>query len=277
MTRYVLAISGGVDSVVMLDMMSKNTNDELIVAHFDHGIRDDSVDDAKFVGELAKKYGLKFETKREELGKNASEELARNRRYKFLRSVAKKYDAKLVTAHHSDDVVESIVINLIRGTGWRGLAVMDSDVYRPLWDKTKQEIMEYAKDNKLEWHEDNTNNSDKYLRNRVRRQLVVLNVDSKRQLLTLWMNQKMLKQQIEQENKKLIGPNKLFARHLFICIDEQPAIELLREVTGGKLTRPQLANLLVAIKTMPAGKKFEAGNGVIITFTSRNFTVELVK
>ena len=263
--------------MVLLDMMSKNTADELIVAHFDHGIRDDSVDDAKFVGELAKKHGLKYETKREELGKNANEELARDRRYGFLRSIAKKYDAQLVTAHHSDDVIESIIINLMRGTGWRGLAVMDRDGVRPLWDKTKAEIISYAKANKLKWHEDSTNASDKYLRNRVRRQLVALDDDTKRQLLALWSSQKLIKQQIEDENRRLIGTKKTLPRHLFICINKDPAVELLRNVTDGRLTRPQLENLLIAVKTMPAGKKYEAGNGVKIAFTPRNFTVELLK
>lgn len=277
MVKYVLAVSGGVDSVVLLDMMSKNTKDELIVAHFDHGIRDDSAQDAEFVGELAKKYGLKFETKREELGKDASEELARNRRYKFLRNIAKKYDAKLVTAHHSDDVIESIAINLLRGTGWRGLAVLDSDVIRPLTDMTKKEILEYARDNKLKWREDSTNKSEKYMRNRIRRQLSNLDDDSRRQLLALWSSQKQSKKQISQELEKVIYDKDLYSRHFYIVTDLASGIECLRHITDGRLTRPQLMNALIAIRVMPAGKVFDAGNGVKFHFTSRNFTLKLVK
>ena len=90
--RHILAVSGGVDSVVLLDMVVQGLmkSDQVIVAHFDHGIRPESADDAAFVKSLADKYGLLFETKREELGPDASEELARDRRYVFLRDIAKK-------------------------------------------------------------------------------------------------------------------------------------------------------------------------------------------
>lgn len=296
MNKYILAVSGGVDSVVLLDMFATGrlpirtclgpsattyyllpTTYEIIVAHFDHGIREDSAIDAKFVGDLAKKYGLKFETKREELGQNASEELARDRRYEFLRSVAKKYSAKLVTAHHSDDIIESIAINLIRGTGWRGLAVMDSDIYRPLFDMTKSEVIKYAKKNNLEWHDDSTNSSEVYLRNRIRKKIIDLDEDSKRQLLGLWVNQKSIKEQINKETEYLTATVKKHDRHFYINIDNKSAMECLRQITNGLLTRPQLANLLVAIKTFPPKKTVQAGNGVKIAFTHRNFTVELLK
>lgn len=277
MKKYVVAVSGGIDSVVLLDMLSKQADCQLVVAHFDHGIRDDSVDDAIFVGELAKKYGLKFESKREELGKGASEELARDRRYEFLRSVAKKHEAILVTAHHSDDVVETIVINLSRGTGWRGLAAMDSDIYRPLFDMTKLEVVDYATKYNLKWQNDSTNDSDVYLRNRIRRKLKKIDDDSKRQLLGLWSHQKSLKNQIDAETKTLVSKDKRHDRGFYINIDNRSAMECLRLVTSGLLTRPQLANLLVAIKTMSVGKIYEAGNGIKVSFSSRNFTVELLK
>lgn len=77
-----------------------------------------------------------------------------------------------MTAHHADDVVETIAINLLRGTGWRGLAVFGADdVYRPMTVWFKHEIIEYAKKHQLEWREDSTNASDAYLRNRVRKQM----------------------------------------------------------------------------------------------------------
>ena len=81
MTRYIVAVSGGVDSVALLDMLARLSDHELIVAHFDHGIRSDSAEDALFVSGLAEQYGLPFEMRREELGSNASEDLARTRRY----------------------------------------------------------------------------------------------------------------------------------------------------------------------------------------------------
>lgn len=275
--RYVVAVSGGVDSVVLLDLLSKIEGLELIAAHFDHGIRDDSHEDEKLVCELAAKYQVKFESKREELGTKASEELARDRRYAFLRSVMQKYDAKLVTAHHSDDVIESIVINLSRGTGWRGLAVLDSDVIRPLTGFSKSEILEYAKNNNLDWHEDSTNASDAYLRNQFRRQLENFDDDKKRQILALWAQQKYLKKQIDEEVLGLISEGPEYSRYFFINVEDSAGIECLRFLTKKLLTRPQLERLLIAIKTLPSGKKFTAGCGIEISFTTRFFTIKLIK
>ena len=277
MNKFVLAVSGGVDSVALLDIFAKHPDSEIIVAHFDHGIRPDSADDAKFVEGLAGKYGCKFETKREELGPNASEELARDRRYAFLLSIANKYDAKLVTAHHADDVIESIAINLTRGTGWRGLAVLDSGIIRPLTYTTKSELLEYAKRKGLVWHEDSTNSSDDYLRNRIRKSLENFDEDSKLQLLGLWVEQKSIKRAIIKEVEKLIDGGPEYSRYFFINIDVSSAMECLRHITHGLLTRPQLMNALNAIKVISAGKVYEAGSGVKINFTSRFFTVELLK
>ncbi len=291
MGKYVLAVSGGVDSVVLLDMLSKQPDFELVVAHFDHGIRDDSASDAIFVAELARKYDLPFETRREELGKKASEELARSRRYKFLREVAKKHNAKIVTAHHADDVVETVAINLMRGTGWRGLAAMDSDVTRPLTHLTKLEIMNYAKNHNLTWRDDSTNVSDDYLRNRIRHQMLNLDNDIKLQLLGLWAEQKSLKKAINKEVDRLIADSSklqsvsasgtigpiTYSRYFFTHIDVATGMECLRQIVNGKLTRPQLEKALHAIKTAKQHKKYHAGGGIEFNFTSRNFTVELVK
>lgn len=274
--KYVVAISGGVDSIVLLDLLSKQLDLDLIVAHFDHGIRDDSGLDAKSVADLAQKYNLPFEIKREELGLGASEEMARNRRYKFLRAVAKKHNAKLVTAHHADDVVETIAINLSRGTGWRGLAAMDSDVIRPLTNITKLEILDYARKHELAWHEDSTNATDKYLRNRIRQVTNKLDVDARLQLLGLWAEQKYLKQLIDDEVASLIGKGPMYNRYFFTHIDSSSGMECLRKITDARLTRPQLVKALHAVKTIMPNKTYQAGGGVKFNFTSRNFTVELI-
>ena len=283
--------------MVLLDALSKMSKLDLVIAHFDHGIRDDSAGDAVFVGELAEKYGLPFEIKREELGKNVSEEKARIRRYKFLREVAEKYDAKLVTAQHSDDAIETIAINLSRGTGWRGLAAMDSDIIRPLINMTKAEIISYAKKNHLSWREDSTNASDNYLRNRLRHKLENLDDDAKRQILALWSEQKKIKKEIDKEVCRLItqgptikddslgsaqsqNPNDHmveYNRYFFTHIDEASAAECLRQATWALLTRPQIQKALHAIKTAKPHKIYLAGAGVRLKFTSRNFSVELIK
>ena len=199
--KLIVAVSGGVDSVVLLDMLVQERQHELIVAHFDHGIRSDSAEDALFVAEITRRYGLPFEMKREELGANASEELARARRYAFLRGVAKKYEAVIATAHHMDDIAETIAINLTRGTGWRGLAVLAGDVYRPLLGTTKAELRAYAQEHEISWHEDSTNTSDAYLRNRLRVKLD--DEDRTLQLAALRAEQVRLRNEVSRELETL--------------------------------------------------------------------------
>lgn len=273
--KYIVAVSGGVDSVVLLDMLAKGavSPEDLLVAHFDHGIRDDSSRDERFVSNLAAQYGLLYSGKREELGKDASESLARDRRYAFLRELAQQHNARIVTAHHLDDLVETVAINLKRGTGWRGLAALDSDVLRPLIDTPKQKLIKYAELNNLKWHEDSTNSSDGYLRNRLRKKTVDVTDDTKRQLRALHSHQKQLRQDIEKETLQLIGHGPEYSRYLIMHIPQAAAIESLRFITHGSLTRPQLARCLLAIKTAAAGSVFEAGSGIKLRFGTRHFSL----
>jgi len=271
--KYIVAVSGGVDSMVLLDMMVRAGGHELIIAHFDHGIRPDSHLDAQFVAEVARRHDLKFETQREELGPQASEALARERRYRFLRSLAQHHNASIVTAHHLDDLVETVAINLTRGTGWRGVAVLDSDLVRPLIDIEKATLVNYAKKNNIMWREDSTNQSDVYLRNRLRARAHTLPSDTKREIRALHAHQRQLKRSIENEVKQLIGDGPQYNRYSFTHMPIPAALECLRVITQAKLTRPQLARALNAIKVAKAGAAFEAGNDICLHFTTRKFSL----
>lgn len=277
--KLLVAVSGGVDSVVLLDILAKSSRYDLTVAHFDHGIRPDSAVDARFVEGLAVQYGLPFVGKREELGSGASEERARNARYDFLFQEAKKLDATVATAHHLDDVVESIAINTLRGTGWRGLAVLGrAGVVRPLVGKTKTEIHEYALEHRLEWVEDVTNAGDKYLRNRLRKLVITRIVIAKKlQLEKLREAQMVLKKEIDSECERLLA-SPPYSRYFFTSIDPKAACELLRAAvttkTGRGATRPQLERALIAVKTAKPRSVCDIGGGVRLVFTLRTFVVE---
>src|SRR5487761_779794 len=120
--KYVVAVSGGVDSVVLLHILAGIPNNELVVAHFDHGVRPDSVADRQFVQDLAVPLNFPFEFAEGKLGAKASEALARAKRYEFLRATQRKHQAAgIVTAHNQDDVLETAIINILRGTARRGL------------------------------------------------------------------------------------------------------------------------------------------------------------
>lgn len=277
MKELLVAVSGGIDSVVLLDMLVKR-GEKVVVAHFDHGIRQDSSTDAQFVKELAAQYNVPFVTMREELGERASEALARTRRYRFLRDQATRLGATIVTAHHADDVIETIAINLTRGTGWRGLAVLNSgDVARPLLHKTKAELYEYALANRLEWVEDSTNENEYYLRNRIRKN-IARQLDSSKKIAihALWNRQIRQKRYIEAELESFDLTSN-YSRYFFIMIPEAAALELLvRSIykkTGKKLQRPQLQRAVLAIKTFQSGTVYEAGDGITLHFSRSTFIV----
>lgn len=278
--RYLVAVSGGIDSVVLLNMLVLDARHELIVAHFDHGIRPDSANDARFVEGLAKSYGLTFVTKREELGGGASEDLARSRRYAFLQEEALKHDATLVTAHHSDDIIETIAINLSRGTGWRGIAALgNTKVVRPLLHLSKNDIRMYAAAKHLEWAEDDTNSSDVYLRNRLRHKIATsLSDETKKELLEIWKEQLELKEIIYKEEDKFIQAGEEQSRYLLINMDSASAEELMRRMVSKKAgvacTRPQAGRALLAVKTAKPGSIFEIGSGCALHFNVRTFTIQ---
>lgn len=272
--KYIVAVSGGVDSMVLLDMMARLNDHQVVVAHFDHGIREDSHLDEQFVRETAERYGLLFESRRENLGSRASEALARERRYAFLSSLAEEHEALLVTAHHLDDLVESVAINVTRGTGWRGLAALDSGVLRPLLDMDKRQLLEYAQKNNVAWREDSTNASDAYLRNRIRKRAAdSIEHTTKRELRALHAHQKALRRDIEQEVKKLVGDGPLYSRYFFTNVPPVVAAECLRYITSGKLTRPQLLRAVHAIKVASPRSIYEAGSGVKLHFSTRQFSL----
>ena len=182
-----------------------------------------------------------------------------------------------MTAHHSDDAIETIAINFHRGTGWRGLAVLDSDIVRPLLQLSKSDLLDYARRHSLAWHEDSTNASDAYLRNRLRKHAINLKDETKRELLALRSQQIESKKLIEREVAALVGPGPAYSRYFFTHIPTVVAIECLRFVTQSKLTRPQLERLLLAIKTAQPKSAYTAGSGVTIEFTTRNFSLSLLK
>ncbi|MDO8335839.1 MAG: tRNA lysidine(34) synthetase TilS [Candidatus Saccharibacteria bacterium] len=265
---YIVAVSGGVDSVVLLDLLSKQSGLQLIIAHFDHGIRSNSATDSQFVKQLALKYDLNFELGSASLGKDASEEQARDARYSFLSSVKDKYNARqIITAHHSDDIVETIIINLTRGTGWRGLISLRSTehVLRPLLNFTKADILAYAKSNKLSWVEDSTNQEIKYLRNEIRHKIVTkMSAEQRAEFLQLYQSQLDLTDEIDSNTIKLTSDK----RHDFIMWPESVSLEVLRSQL--KITRPQAKRALMAIKTAKPGTEIELSGDKSLKFTHKN-------
>lgn len=173
--KYIVAVSGGVDSVCLLDMLMAHGGYELVVAHVDHGIREDSTLDLELVKKLAAHYQLPFVSKALQLGEDASEAEARAARYDFLFETMKDHGAAgIITAHHADDLLETSIMNVRRGTDRYGAAggMNRQGIVRPLINITKAELLDYARQHNLQWREDSTNRDPKYTRNQVRHQVI---------------------------------------------------------------------------------------------------------
>ncbi len=178
----IAAVSGGADSVCMLDMLrllSLQQGFELVCAHFNHNLRGRESDaDADFVEQLCKKWEIAFVKGSADvmhLAKDQSvgiEEAARQARYDFLRKIAKgKKNAVIATAHTANDNAETVLFHLIRGTGIRGMAGIapkTADVIRPLIHQYRDQVEEYCHANHLEFVNDSTNADVTYARNRIR-------------------------------------------------------------------------------------------------------------
>lgn len=276
--NYLLAVSGGVDSVVLLDVMAKSGHN-LIVAHVDHGIREDSSADARFVGALAAHYGVPFVMHEARLGPRVSEAQARTARYAFLYEQAREYDAVIVTAQHLDDLVETVALNMTRGTGWRGLAVMArKGIWRPFLELPKQALYAYALQHHLEWVEDSTNYCPIYTRNRLRARLATESV-AREQIHHQWLHQLRLRRDIDAEIATLLRSHH-GSRYFLAQLEMPVAIECLGadiELVGGpRLTRPQLHRAVLAVKTAKSGATHQLGSGVSLKLNARNYTVEVV-
>lgn len=187
--------------MVLLERFFRDEPENIVVAHFNHGTRTSADLDEQFVFSRCKELKVPFETMKIMLGEGVSEELARQKRYNFLYHVANKYGGEIYTAHHLDDLIESIAINLIRGTGWRGLTPFsDNRIHRPFIEMGfyKVDILRFAAENKVLFREDPTNATDDYLRNRVRLKLFIMPRVEKERLIDFYKRQAIIRHEIEE-------------------------------------------------------------------------------
>lgn len=269
--RYIVAVSGGVDSMSLLDYLVKsniNNLDNIIIAHFDHGIRKDSKKDRILVQNVSKKNGLKFYYLEGNLGSNTSEKTAREERYRFLNQVKKDTSSfGLITAHHYDDLIETTVLNLLRGTNRRGLASLNSSkrVLRPFLNLSKAEIIQYALTNNLNWNEDYTNELSFYHRNYLRNVIIPkLSSKQKEELINIIQTMKEINSKMDSIlnhlYKKKVSNNSL-SRLWFNSQDYEVQIEFvafwLRKNKFLDYSRKSLIKIVNDLKTYPKGAIIE--------------------
>ncbi len=174
-------ISGGPDSMALLDLLIKVKKElglTLVVAHVNHNVRKESNEEEEYVRKFSKDNDLIFESmKIENIGDDNFENEARTIRYNFFDQICKKYKANyLMTAHHGDDLIETILMRIVRGSTLKGYSgfskIIEKDEYtlvRPLITVTKDELVKYCEDNKVKYYIDKTNLEDIHTRNRYRK------------------------------------------------------------------------------------------------------------
>ena len=180
--KIICGISGGPDSICMLDVLRKIKQEldfEIIVCHVNHMIREESTDDEKYVENYCKKNQIKYYVKRIDVKKYANnkkqgtEEAGRNVRYEFFEEILNKEKAnKIAIAHNKNDKIETIIMNVIRGSGISGLRGIEpkrnNKYIRPLIETKRQDIEKYCEENNLEPRIDKTNFINDCTRNKIR-------------------------------------------------------------------------------------------------------------
>ena len=267
-----VAVSGGVDSVVLLHMLGEIPDVELIVAHFDHGIRPDAAEDRVFVQALARQHKQPFIYDEGRLGPKASEATARSARYDFLNRVKQEQGVQaIITAHHQDDLLETAIINLLRGTGRKGLSALADrpELRRPLLGVSKRDVLAYADKHQLQWREDNTNSDETYLRNYVRRRLLPrLGQKDRARLLKTIKNSAVTNQEIDTLLVKywLLTDEKTLDRQQFVAAPHDVSVEImaawLRSAGIRDFDSKTLNRLVIAGKTARPGGRFDVLHAV---------------
>ena len=178
----VIGVSGGPDSICLLHVLNELKNElnfKISVAHINHMIREEADDETEYVKEFCENLGIECYIKRIDVVKIANnlkrgtEETGRQIRYEFFDEILEKTASnKIATAHNNNDKVETILMNILRGSGLSGLkgieAIRDNKYIRPLIETSREEIEKYCEENNLNPKIDKSNNENIYTRNKVR-------------------------------------------------------------------------------------------------------------
>jgi tRNA(Ile)-lysidine synthase len=281
--QLLLAVSGGMDSVVLCHLLHKSGSN-FSIAHCNFNLRaQESDQDEAFVKKLAKKYKVRcfiksFETQQfADENKLSVQMAARELRYNWFRQLAAdlSFD-KILTAHHQSDLAETVLLNLIRGTGISGLhgiKPLSGNLARPLLFATREEIMGYIAEEQLTWREDSSNASTKYSRNFVRQEIIPLIKKlnpSFEDTLKETVQKVSAAEEIFKEQIDLLRVSEVRESKDFISVSQEKfrtdkfaEIRLFEILRPYNFTFPQIKFILDSIDE-PAGKHFESPTHLLV-------------
>jgi len=296
--KIAIALSGGVDSIVLFHLLVteyKDSYKQLVVFHINHGLREESYEEAEFVEKFVKDFDVKFY--KEELNmsdlerdSHTSEEmLARELRYQAYNKMAKLEGVtKLLTAHHKNDQVENILMRLLTGRSIdHSLAICEEiemaglTIYRPLLNSLKVELEEYAKEKNLHYYVDATNFDTDYTRNNIRHNIVPLLNDINSGSFDNLINFANYYQNINNNLKKAILSNKdnyIFSRDedkislvkdKFLELNEEEMYFLLKDIITNELgvfdvKQKAIFDVVSSLKKNSGNKSYDLKNNLKI-------------
>ena len=296
--KIAIALSGGVDSIVLFHLLVteyKDSYKQLVVFHINHGLREESYEEAEFVEKFVKDFDVKFY--KEELNmsdlerdSHTSEEmLARELRYQAFNKMAKLEGVtKLLTAHHKNDQVENILMRLLTGRSIdHSLAICEEiemaglTIYRPLLNSLKAELEEYAKEKNLHYYVDATNFDTDYTRNNIRHNIVPLLNDINSGSFDNLINFANYYQNINNNLKKAILSNKdnyIFSRDKdkislvkdkFLELNEEEMYFLLKDLITDELgvfdvKQKAIFDVVSSLKKNSGNKSYDLKNNLKI-------------
>ncbi len=296
--KIAIALSGGVDSIVLFHLLVteyKDSYKELVVFHINHGLREESYEEAEFVEKFVKDFDVKFY--KEELNmsdlerdSHTSEEmLARELRYQAFNKMAKLEGVtKLLTAHHKNDQVENILMRLLTGRSIdHSLAICEEiemaglTIYRPLLNSLKAELEEYAKEKNLHYYVDATNFDTDYTRNNIRHNIIPLLNDVNSGSFDNLINFANYYQNINNNLKKAILSNKdnyIFSRDKdkislvkdkFLELNEEEMYFLLKDLITDELgildvKQRAIFDIVLSLKKNSGNKSYDLKNNLKI-------------
>ena len=296
--KIAIALSGGVDSIVLFHLLVteyKDSYKQLVVFHINHGLREESYEEAEFVEKFVKDFDVKFY--KEELNmsglerdSHTSEEmLARELRYQAFNKMSKLEGVtKLLTAHHKNDQVENILMRLLTGRSIdHSLAICEEiemaglTIYRPLLNSLKAELEEYAKEKNLHYYVDATNFDTDYTRNNIRHNIVPLLNDINSGSFDNLINFANYYQNINNNLKKAILSNKdnyIFSRDedkislvkdKFLELNEEEMYFLLKDLITDELgvfdiKQKAIFDVVSSLKKNSGNKSYDLKNNLKI-------------
>ena len=261
--KIVLGVSGGPDSISMLNILREIKDEQIIkfeiyVAHINHMIREEAIDDEKYVEDYCNRNNIKCYIKRIDVVKIANdkkigtEEAGRNARYVFFEEILKETNSnKIAIAHNKNDKIETIIMHLLRGSGLSGLKgiepIRDNKYIRPLIECERSEIEQYCEENNLNPRIDKTNFENEYTRNKIRNIVIpyIKQEFNPNLLQTLSRLSEVVTEEVEYVDKQT---QKIYQQILIEKTDKQISLNLKKFNEQEKIIKSQL--ILLATKQL---------------------------